>query len=106
MRHKVSKPVQIVQAVQSLRSIHHGDQPVPDVPIVQPLRSVQIVEEGGRQDSVPLDLSANGRPVLPIDRCLGRLGEPFIHFLLEGEQLLDARALLHTLEMRRDVGEA
>ena len=38
--------------------------------------------------------------------CLGRLGEPFIHFLLEGEELLDARALLHALEMRRDVGEA
>jgi hypothetical protein len=54
---------------------------------------------------VPLDLSANGRPVLPIDRCLGCLGEPFIHFFLEGEELLDARALLHVLEMRRDVGE-
>ena len=31
------------------------------VPAVQPLRSVQIV---------------NGRPVLPIERCLGRLAEP------------------------------
>ena len=70
--------VQIVQAVQPLRSIHHGDEPVPDVPIVQPLRSVQIV---------------NGRPVLPIERCLGRLCEPFIHFFLEGEQRLDARTL-------------
>ena len=38
--------------------------------------------------------------------CLGCLGEPFIHFFLEGEQLLDARALLHALEMRGDVGEA
>ena len=28
--------VQIVQAVQPLRSIHHGDEPVPDVSIVQP----------------------------------------------------------------------
>ena len=46
------------------------------------------------------------RPMLPIDRCLGRLGKPFIHFFLVGEQLLDARALLHALEMRRDVGEA
>jgi hypothetical protein len=27
----------------------------------------------------------------------------FIHFFLEGEQLLDARALLHALEMRDDV---
>ena len=38
--------------------------------------------------------------------CLGRLGKPFIHFFLVGEQLLDARALLHGPEMRRDVGEA
>jgi hypothetical protein len=38
---------------------------VQDVQVVQPLRSVQIVEEGGREDSVPLDLSANGLPVLP-----------------------------------------
>lgn len=45
------------------------------------------------------------RPVLPIDRYLGRLGEPFIHFFLEGEELLDARVLLHTLEMRRDGGK-
>jgi len=36
----------------------------------------------------------------------GHLGKPFIHFFLVGEQLLDARALLHALEMRRDVGEA
>jgi hypothetical protein len=84
---------------------HLRSRPVTIVPIVQPLRSVQIVEEGGRQNSVPLDLSINGRPVLPIDSCLGRLGESFIHFFFEGEQLLDARALLHALEMRRDVGE-
>ena len=38
--------------------------------------------------------------------CLGRLGKPFIHFFLVGEQFLDARALLHALEMRRDVGKA
>jgi len=44
--------------------------------------------------------------VLPIDSCLGRVRKPFLHFFFEGEQLLDARALLHTLEMRRDVGEA
>src|SRR5919106_6814006 len=37
---------------------------------------------------------------------LSRLGKPFIHFFLIGEQLLDARALLHALEMRRDVGKA
>lgn len=37
---------------------------------------------------------------------LGRLGKPFIHFFLVSEQLLDARALQHALEMRRDVGEA
>jgi hypothetical protein len=37
---------------------------------------------------------------------LGRFGESFIHFLLEGEQLLDARALLHALEVRGHVGEA
>ena len=37
---------------------------------------------------------------------LGRLGKPFIHFFLVGEKFLDARALLHTLEMRGDVGEA
>ena len=41
-----------------------------------------------------------------LDSCLGRLGKPFIHFFLVGEQLLDARALLHALEMRHDVGEA
>ena len=39
-----------------------------------------------------------------LDSCLGRLGKPFIQFLLVGEQLLDARALLHALEMRDDVG--
>jgi hypothetical protein len=33
---------------------------------------------------------------------LGGLGKSFIHFSLVGEQLLDARALLHALEMRRD----
>ncbi len=37
---------------------------------------------------------------------LGRLGKPFIHFFLVGEQLLDGRTLLHALEMRRDVGES
>src|SRR5574341_1164765 len=31
---------------------------------------------------------------------LVRLGKPFIHFFLVGHELLDARALLHTLEMR------
>src|ERR671910_2887941 len=36
---------------------------------------------------------------------LSRLGKPFIHFFLVGEQLLDARALLHALEMRRDIWE-
>jgi hypothetical protein len=46
-----------------------------------------------------------GVPCYRIDSCLSRFGEPFIHFLLEGEQLLDALALLHALEMRRDVGE-
>ncbi len=33
--------------------------------------------------------------VCELDSCLGRLGKPFIHFFLIGEQLLDARALLH-----------
>jgi hypothetical protein len=36
---------------------------------------------------------------------LGRLGKPFIHFFLVGEQLLDARALLHALEMERHLGD-
>jgi hypothetical protein len=31
---------------------------------------------------------------------LRRLGKPFIHFFLVGEQLFNARALLHALEMR------
>jgi len=31
---------------------------------------------------------------------LGRLGKPFIHFVLVGERLLAARALLHALETR------
>ena len=44
-------------------------------------------------------------PVPLIDSCLSRLGKPFIYFFLVGEQLLDARALLHTLEMRSHVGE-
>jgi hypothetical protein len=30
------------------------------------------------------------------------VGQPFIHLFLVGEQFLDARALLHALEMRRD----
>ena len=37
---------------------------------------------------------------------LGRLGKPFLHFFLVGEQLFDAPALLHAFEMRGDVGEA
>jgi len=37
------------------------------------------------------------RSMVSVD-CLGRLGEPFIHLLLEGEQLLDARALQHSLK--------
>ncbi len=41
-----------------------------------------------------------------LDSYLRHLGKPFIHFFLVGEQLLDARALLHALEMRGDVGEA
>jgi hypothetical protein len=41
----MQEPVQIVQIVQPLRSVHHWDQSVPVVPIVQPLRSVQIVSE-------------------------------------------------------------
>ena len=31
---------------------------------------------------------------------LGRLGKPFIHFFLVGEQILDARALLHGEEIK------
>jgi hypothetical protein len=30
--------------------------------------------------------------------CLGGLGEPFIHLLLEAEHLLDARALQRSLK--------
>jgi hypothetical protein len=41
----MQEPVQIVQPVPPLRSVHHWDQSVPVVPIVQPLRSVQIVSE-------------------------------------------------------------
>ena len=60
------------------------------VPIVQSLRFVQAVTavQGSKVQS-------NTEEV-----CLGFLGEPFIHFFLEGEQ-----ALLHALEMRRDVEE-
>ena len=54
-----------------------------------------------RQFKVQSSVQSNTEEV-----CLGRLGEPFIHFFLVGEQLLDARALLHALEMRDDVGEA
>jgi hypothetical protein len=49
--------------------------------------------------------AGSGRSMGSVD-CLGRLGEPFIHFFLEGEELLDARAFLHALEMGADVGEA
>jgi hypothetical protein len=31
---------------------------------------------------------------------LGGFGEPFIHFFLVGEQLIDARALLHGVEIK------
>lgn len=40
-----------------------------------------------------------------LDSCLS-CGKPVIHLLLVSKQLLDARTLLHALEMRRDVGEA
>jgi hypothetical protein len=39
------------------------------------------------------------------DSCLGRRGRPFIHFFLIGEQLLNARALLHALEMPTTLGK-
>jgi hypothetical protein len=44
--------------------------------------------------------------VAKLESCLGRFGKPLIHFFLVGEQLLNARALLHALEMRHDVREA
>ena len=40
-----------------------------------------------------------------LDSCLGRLGKPFIHFFLLGEQLLDARALLHGEEIKEQKGK-
>jgi hypothetical protein len=42
------------------------------------------------------------------ERCsiLGRFGKPFIHFFLVGDELLDAWALLHALEMRHNAAEA
>jgi len=54
------------------------------------------------------DMSASRQPRLSakLNDYLGRLGISFIHFFLLGEQLLDARALLHAVEMRRDVGKA
>ncbi len=57
---------------------------------------------GPRDTSVSRQL----RVCTKLDSCLGRLGKRFIHFLLVDEQLLDARAILHALEMRRDIGEA
>ena len=88
----------MVPIVPPLRSAPDGDQSLQDVPIVQPLRFVQAVTavQGSK-----VKVQNNTEEV-----CLGCLGEPFINFLLEGEELLDARALLHALEMRRDVGEA
>jgi hypothetical protein len=50
-------------------------------------------------------LGAKNVPYRTAVDCLGCLGKPFIHFFLEGEQLLDARALLHAFEMRHDLGE-
>ena len=41
-----------------------------------------------------------------LDASPGRLGKPLIHSILIREQLLDARALQHAREIRRDVGEA
>ena len=41
-----------------------------------------------------------------LDSCLGRLGKPFVHFFLIGEQLLTARALLHALEMSVSMSRA
>jgi len=55
-----------------------------------------------RDTSASPQLRVSAKP----DSCLGRLGKAFVHFFLVGEQLLDARAFLHVLEMRRDVGEA
>jgi hypothetical protein len=48
---KILKPVQIVQAVQPLGSIHHGDQPVPVVPIGEDVPEATILPERRRKTS-------------------------------------------------------
>jgi hypothetical protein len=48
-------------------------------------------------------LATKARSLKP-DSGLGRLAKCLVHFLLVGEQLLDARALEHALEMGLDVG--
>jgi hypothetical protein len=60
-----------------------------------PLTLLQVLEL-----SAASELNFSATPCVCATR-LGRLGKPFIHFFLVGEQLLDARALLHALEMRR-----
>jgi hypothetical protein len=64
-----------------------------------------VFENENVEDAKHFSVQTALSPVLSLHRCLGRLGEPFIHFFLVGEQLLDARSFLHSLEMRRDVGE-
>jgi hypothetical protein len=64
-----------------------------------------VFENENVEDAKHLSVRTALPPVLPLDGCLSRLGEPFIHFFLVGEQLLDAGPFLHALNMRRDVGE-
>jgi hypothetical protein len=46
------------------------------------------------------DTSASRKLRVSAATRLGRLGKPFVDFLLVGEQLLDARALLHGEEIK------
>ena len=82
-------PVQAVHAVQLLRSVHHGDRSVPDVPNVPPLRFVPIVSpvqrfktESGRRTSTFREFSkcrmaamVNFFRSVKLVRDLGNLGK-------------------------------
>jgi hypothetical protein len=79
---------------------------------------ISILEQGGqaiRVESLPLLTGAGAKRGLRLSLhgncvCLRNSPRPsgrrFIHFFLVGEQFLDPWALLHALEMRRDVEEA
>ena len=71
-----------------------------------PVGGKEKVLDDERVQGTPCNTRIRSATARVSETHLGRLGKHFVHFFLVGEKLLDARALLHALEMRLgDFGE-